>query len=187
MSYLRAFAPWIVFALIPSGDWQWAALAALVVSVVGIALQRRAGLPLDAQIIELGSAVYFAALTALAFAAPHTSLHAYASSMANGALAVIALGSLLVRKPFTLGIAKQTTPRELWEHPRFLRTNTVITAVWAASFVVACVLLAVLAHSSAGGRTIVQVAAFAVPLIFTLRYVAHVQALAAQHGVQIQV
>ena len=187
MSYLRAFAPWIVFALIPSGDWQWAALIALAVSAVGIVLQRRAGLPLDAQIIELGSAAYFAALTILAFAAPHTSLHAYASSMANGALAVIALGSLLVRKPFTLGIAKQTTPRELWNHPRFLRTNTVITSVWAASFVVSCVLLTLLAHSSANGRTIVQVAAFAAPLVFTLRYVARVQALAAEHGVQIQV
>jgi hypothetical protein len=186
VSYLRAFAPWIVFALIPSGDWKWAALIALAVSAAGIVLQRRAGLPLDAQIIELGSAVYFAALTVLAFADPHTPLHAYTSSMANGALAVIALGSLLLNKPFTLGIAKQTTPRELWNHPGFLRTNTVITSAWAASFVVACVLLALLAHSSAGGRTVVQVAAFVVPLVFTLRYVARVQARAAEHGIQIQ-
>jgi hypothetical protein len=59
--------------------------------------------------------------------------------------------------------------------------------VWAASFVVACVLLALLAHSSAGGRAAVQVAAFVVPLVFTLRDMAHIQAQAAEHGIQIQV
>lgn len=178
MSYLRAFAPWIVFAVIPSGQWKWAALFALVYSVVEITLKTRGGLPLDAQIIETGTAVYFLALTALAFADPKTALHAYTPAMASGALGLIALGSLAVRKPFTLGMAKQSMPREAWDHPLFLRTNTIISAVWAASFVVGCVALAVLAHGSAVGRIVVQVAAFAVPMVFTLRYVDHVRARA---------
>jgi hypothetical protein len=176
MSYVRAFAPWIAFALIPSGVWQWGALTALILSVLGIARQARAGLPLDAQIIEIGSAAYFAALAALAFADPHTSLHAYTSAMASGALGIIGLISLAVRKPFTLGVAKQTTPRELWDHPRFIQVNVIITSVWTASFVIGAVALGLLAHSSAAARIIVQTAAFAVPMIFTVRYVARVQA-----------
>lgn len=178
MSYLRAFAPWIVFALVPSAQWKWAALFALLVSAVEIRRKTRAGLPLDAQIIELGTAVYFAGLTALAFADPGTALHAYIPAMAEGALGVIALGSLLLRKPFTLGIARQSMPREAWDNPLFLRVNTIISTVWAASFVIGCVALAALAHGSATGRIVVQTAVFVLPLVFTTRYVEHVRARA---------
>jgi hypothetical protein len=178
MSYLRAFAPWIVFAIVPSAQWKWAALIALVISVVEITRKTRGGLPLDAQIMEIGTSVYFAALTALAFADPNTALHTYVSAMASGALGVIALGSLLVRKPFTLGVARQSMPRQAWDNPLFLRTNMIISAVWAASFVAGCIGLAALAHGSAVGRIVVQTAAFAVPLIFTMRYVDHVRSRA---------
>lgn len=178
MAYLLAFAPWLVFAVIPGGAWAWGAVIAFAVSAVGIVRQARGGLPLDAQIIAIGSAVYFAALAALAFAEPHTKLHDYTPAMASGALGVISLGSLVARKPFTLGIAKQDTPREYWDNPIFLRVNDVITGVWTASFVVGAVVLAVMAHSAVAARTTVQVAAFVVPMVFTVRYVAKVKARA---------
>jgi hypothetical protein len=176
MSYLRTFAPWIVFAIIPSGDWQWAALIALAISVSGVIRQTKSGLPLDAQIIDIGSAVYFAALTVLAFADPHTPLHAYTSCLASGAIGLIAGVSLAVGKPFTLGIAKQSVSRDRWDSPLFIRTNVIITAVWTASFIISCVALAFLAHSSVLARSTVQVAAFVVPMVFTVRYAAYVRA-----------
>ena len=186
MSYLRAFLPWIVFAVIPSGDWQWAALIAVAVSVVGIVRQTGKGLPLDAQIIEIGSAVYFAALAALAFADPHTALHPYTPALASGALGLIGLGSLAIRKPFTLGVAKQGTPREVWDHPVFIHVNVVITAVWTASFVVGCVVLSLLAHSSVLARSAVQTAAFVVPLVFTIQYAGRARAQAADAGYEME-
>jgi hypothetical protein len=176
MSYLRTFAPWIAFAVIPSSEWQWGALVALAISVFGIIRQIRSGLPLDAQIIEIGSAAFFAALAALAFADPHTALRAYTECLASGALGLIAGVSLAVRKPFTLGIARQSVPREHWGSPLFIRTNMIITAAWTASFLIGCVLLAFLAHSSVLVQTIVAAAAFVVPLVFTLRYVARARA-----------
>jgi hypothetical protein len=175
VSYLRSFAPWIVFAVIPSSDWKWAALFALAVSLAGVIAQVRKGVPVDAQILEIGSAVYFAALTGLAFADPKTPLHSYVACMASGALGLIACASLAIGKPFTLGIARQGMPPQVTENPLFFRVNVIITSVWAASFVVGCFLLAFLAHSSVTARSVVQVAAFAVPLVFTLRYVAHVR------------
>jgi len=176
MSYLRTFAPWIVFAVFPTNEWQWAALVALAVCVVGITRQVKSGVPLDAQIIEVGSAAFFAALTALAFADPHTALRPYTPALASGALGLIAGLSLAVRRPFTLGIAKRTTPREHWNSPLFIRTNVIITAAWTASFLIGCVILAVLAHSSPYVVGAVQVAAFAIPLVFTVRYVARARA-----------
>lgn len=178
MSYLRPFLPWIVFAAVPGSDWKWAALIALAISVAGIALQTRSGQPPDAQIIEIGSAAYFAALTVLAFADPRTALHAYLASLGSGALGLIAGISLAIRRPFTLGIARQGTPEQYWDNPTFIRVNMVITAVWTASFLIGCAVLAALAHSPAPGRISVQVAAFVVPLAFTLRYAARARARA---------
>lgn len=179
MTYLRTFAPWIVYAVIPSSQWKWAALAGLVISLVLIAQQTRAGRKPDALIIEIGSAVFFAAITVAAFAAPNSGLHPYAPALANGSLTLIAGVSLAIGKPFTLGIAKQTTPREFWDQPMFIRTNQVITAVWTASFLVSAAVLFAVAHSGSTVRTVVQVAGFVVPMVFTLRYVAYVQAKAA--------
>ncbi|KUJ66996.1 hypothetical protein ACZ90_31765 [Streptomyces albus subsp. albus] len=183
MSYLRTFLPWIVFAALPSGDWQWAALAALVVAVATIAQQVRAGTGFDALIIELGSAAFFAVLAAVAFADPDSGVHDYSAALSSGTLAVIAGVSLAIGKPFTLGIAKRTTPRDVWELKPFVRTNAVITAVWTAAFVLTAAALAVVAHAGhghSGTATIIQVAGFAVPMAFTARYVAHVQTKAAQ-------
>jgi anti-sigma-K factor RskA len=181
MMYVRAFLPWIVYAVVPSGSWQWGAVAALVVAVFLVAQQRRAGRPADAVIIEMGSAVFFAALAVLAFADPHSGLHPYSAGLANGMLALIAVISLAVRRPFTLGIAKQSTPREYWNQPAFLRINMIITSVWAASFAVAAIVIALIAHAGPGHMTpivIVQVAGLVAPMVFTNRYVAHVTSMA---------
>ncbi|MEV6069213.1 hypothetical protein AB0L82_21910 [Nocardia sp. NPDC052001] len=174
MSYLRTFAPWIVYAVIPSEYWKWAALIAFGISAATVARQTRAGQALDAQLMDIGSAVFFAALTVLAFVNPDTALHPYSPALSSGVLALIAGISLALRNPFTLPIAKQSTPRELWDNPVFIRTSYIITSVWAASFAIGCVALALLAHTD-GPRTIVQIAAFVIPVVFTLRYVAYIQ------------
>lgn len=49
---------------------------------------------------------------------------------------MIALGSILVRSPFTLRYAPEDTPREYWETPEFMRVNYLISWVWVAAFVV---------------------------------------------------
>lgn len=181
MSYLRTFLPWIVFAVIPSGDWQWGALAALVVAVAIIVEQKRSGAGFDALIIETGSAAYFAALAAIAFADPHSGVHDYSAALSSGVLAVIAGGSLAIGRPFTLGIAKRTTPREMWELKPFIRVNVIITSVWTAAFVLTALALTLEAHAGRGHSTpatLIQIAGFVVPMVFTIRYVAHVQAKA---------
>ncbi|MGW6377366.1 hypothetical protein ACWFRB_15015 [Rhodococcus sp. NPDC055112] len=182
MTYLRTFAPWIVYAVIPSQHWQWSAMIALAIALAGIAQQIRAGQQWDALIIDIGSAAFFTALTALAFTDPDTALHPYMPAISSGVLALIAGVSLLARVPFTLPIAKQTTPQEFWDQPMFIRTAYILTSVWTASFAIGCIALTALAHSSSGLRTTVQVLAFVVPVVFTVRYVAHVQAKAKLLG-----
>jgi hypothetical protein len=114
VSCLFTFLPWIVYAAL-SGHTASAqprgTLAALAVTVLVIAYKLKKGTAFDALIIETGSAVFLAALAALAaLAGPHAGLLNYAAALSSTALAVLAWGSLAVRRPFTLGIAKQTTP-----------------------------------------------------------------------------
>ncbi|MGW3819251.1 hypothetical protein [Streptomyces sp. NPDC005046] len=181
MSYLRTFLPWIVFAALPSGSWQWAALAAQVVAVAVIVQQIRSDVGPDGLIIEIGSAVFFGVLAVIAFANPDSSVHDYSAALSAGTLAVIAGVSLAIGKPFTLGIAKRTTPREVWGLKPFIRTNVIITGVWTAAFALTAVVLASVAHAGNAHSTpaaLIQVAGFVLPMIFTVRYVAHVQAKA---------
>jgi hypothetical protein len=48
----------------------------------------------------------------------------------------MALGSLALGRPFTMQIAREQVPPELWNTEVFLRVNRAITAVWAAAFAV---------------------------------------------------
>ncbi|MFE0626633.1 hypothetical protein ACFW3D_06635 [Streptomyces sp. NPDC058864] len=174
MGYLRSFLPWIAFAVVATeADWRYGALAGLVLSAGLVARERRAGRPADRFVVELSSGAFFALLAALAFAAPHSPLEPYNTALSLGWLALTAWGSLAVRKPFTLGIARSMVPSAVWDNPVFLRTNVIITAVWAASFTVNAALLAVLlsaAPHALAGIIAVKICGFALPVVFTTRY-----------------
>lgn len=186
MKYVVTFLPWIVYVILPSERWQWAASASLVVAVGVIVRQRSAGYGPDSLIIESGSAVFFAVLAAVAFANPGSELHPYSAALSSGVLALIAGVSLVVGKPFTLGIAKRSTPPEVWSRPLFVQANIVITTIWTLAFAVTAAVLALLAYahqSHSTTATAAQTVGFVGPMMFTKRYVATNQTRPAQpHG-----
>lgn len=51
-------------------------------------------------------------------------------------LLLIVLGSMAAMRPFSLQYARQQVAPEPWNQPEFVRTNYVITAVWALAFLV---------------------------------------------------
>src|SRR3954469_19697670 len=73
----------------------------------------------------------------VALASPHAAIHRWIAALSAGALAVIALASLAVGQPFTLSIARRSTPAALWDHPEFIRLNRFITSVWTVAFLAA--------------------------------------------------
>jgi hypothetical protein len=185
VSYLFTFLPWIVYSLLgghTAASQQRGTLAALAVTVLVIAYKRRNGSTFDALIIETGSAVFFAAIAAVAFAAPHSGLLTYSAALSSTTLAVIAWASLAAGRPFTLGIAKQSTPREVWSQPAFMHSNVVITTIWAASLTVSAAILVIVIHAGAGVpvRIVLQILGFVVPMAATARYVKVVHARAHQ-------
>lgn len=176
LGYLRGFAPWIVFAALAAVDWRLGVLAGLVTAVGAILYARRTQ-SLDALLLDLGAVVFFLVLGVIGLADPDSPVRGWAGTLSLAWLALIAWGSLTVRRPFTLGIARQSTPRQMWTNPVFYRVNVVITAVWAATFTAITVADTIVHLTHAGTTATVAVyAGYVVPIVFTRRYPAIVRA-----------
>ncbi|KAB8196508.1 hypothetical protein FH608_007170 [Nonomuraea phyllanthi] len=179
MPGLLGFLPWILYAVIATGDeWRWGAITGLVIALVLVALDRRAGKTWDMMVIETSAALFFACLTVLSLAAPHSPLTPYGPALVNVWLAGTAWGSMAIRRPFTLGIARTMAPKEVWETPQFYRVNAVITAVWAVAFTIAAISLTIVLNVSPHATTLViaiKVLSFVLPAVFTAWYPKHVR------------
>ncbi|RJL30924.1 hypothetical protein [Bailinhaonella thermotolerans] len=168
------FIPWIAYGFVATSDeWRLGAVVGLVAAVALVAFDRRGGKGWDQMVIGLSAVAFFAPLTVYSFVQPGSPLTMYGPALVNVWLALTAWGSLIIRRPFTLGIARGMAPPEVWASPVFYRVNVVITAVWAVSFTIAAAVLAdvlvVNPHATALLIT-VKAASFAVPALFTARY-----------------
>ncbi|MFE2468832.1 hypothetical protein [Streptomyces mirabilis] len=184
MGYLRGFIPWIVAGVVSSFDWRWGAIAGLVSGLLLLLQDRFRGVGLDALILEISTVVYFVVVGAVAVADPGSALADHTDVVSFGWLAATAWGTLAIRRPFTLGIAKRQTPPEYWDMPEFVRVNNHITSAWGAGFTFTGVSLAVCGAVDAPAWVGIaaHVAGLVGPAVFTKVYPARAQArlLAAQ-------
>ena len=177
MRQLRGFVPWVIYPLaVAVLDWRLAAGAALLVAAVALAISRKA----DAADMFVGAAVvFFAGIALVALADPASPVRHYVGALTPAMLAVAALLSIAMRKPFTIPFAKRVAPPEIWDTPIFLHVNMMLTAVWATSFAaMAAIIALVLAlHPQAVGIIIAaQVAGFVIPMRISRTYPASVRA-----------
>ena len=131
LKLLLGFAPWISFLIIAQGSMfrlKLGLVVALALSIVmGVARLHRG------VILWVGLAFFTYASVAVVmlddmWAARHMGI------LANGALAAAAWATIALKKPFTLDYARDHTDPSLWNSPVFIRSNIVITSVWAATF-----------------------------------------------------
>lgn len=177
MTYVGSFIPWIaVTALTGTMAYPVVVLIGLALAVLLTAVALARGADLAMLVIEIGTAVYFAGLGVAALATSADGVETYGAPLSSLWLAATAWGSLAAGRPFTLGIARRSVPREHWDAPLFLRVNRVITAVWAAAFTVHGLGALALRHwlgDDGTAQTALAIASIAVPALFTVRYPAH--------------
>ncbi|MGV0643626.1 hypothetical protein ABQE44_09480 [Mycolicibacterium sp. XJ2546] len=140
-SPLAGIAPWILMGIINGpGRFEEAASVALALSLLTLWVGARRGVPVH--LLEAFTVAYFGVLAVLGLVASDRViewLQLWAGALSNVALAVFAIITLLIRRPFTLAYAKDTTPEEYWDSPVFLRINYVISAAWAGAFLFSAV------------------------------------------------
>jgi len=178
MGYLRGFIPWIVSGVVSSFDWRWGAAAGLVTGLLLLVQDRRRGVGLDALILEISTVAYFVVVGVVAVTAPDSALADHTDVVSFGWLAATAWGTLVIRRPFTLGIARRQTPREYWDMPEFIRVNNHITSAWGAGFTFIGVALAVCGAVDAPAWVGItaHVAGLVGPAVFTKVYPTRAQA-----------
>lgn len=136
MGILLAFAPFIAFAVL---DRLVGAAEGLVAGAcVSVALLLRDWMTpgRHPKLLEIGTALLFGGLALYAvLGGPSWSVIGVRLCVDAGLLAIVVI-SMLAGSPFTLQYAREQVPPEFWDSPEFIRTNYVITAVWALAFAV---------------------------------------------------
>jgi hypothetical protein len=135
-SPLAGIAPWILMAVINGpGRFEEAASVALALALLTLWVGVRRGVPVH--LLEAFTVAYFAVLAVLGLVASDRViewLQLWAGELSSIALAAFAIVTLVIRRPFTLAYAKDTTPKEHWDNPIFLRINYVLSTAWAGAF-----------------------------------------------------
>lgn len=178
MEFLSGFAPWIVFGVVSATtNWTIGIFAGLLATALLILRARRAGARADRLVLEYSDAAFFACAAVFALFEPHSPVASWTGPLSLAWIALTAWGSIAAGRPFTLGIAKASAPREVWDNPVFRRTNVAISAVWAATFTVATALLTAVHAAHAGtAATVAVFLLYVIPIAFTRRYPAIVRA-----------
>lgn len=117
------------------GRFEEAASVALALALLTLWVGYRRGVPVH--LLEAFTVAYFAILSVLGLVASDGVidwLQLWAGELSSIAPAAFAIITLLIRRPFTLAYAKDTTPQEHWDNPIFLRINYVISTAWAGAF-----------------------------------------------------
>ncbi len=182
LKLLIAFAPWLAFLVIAHDTLfrvKLGLVVALVLSIVmGVARLHRG-------IILWVGLVFFGCATVAVVVMEDTWTLRHMGLLANGALAAGAWLTIVVGKPFTLDYAKEHTDPSLWKHPRFIRSNNVITAVWATTFTLNTgVAFAKMMHagSSELAYEIVSYALLVGTAVFTVWYPEHLKRSRVSRG-----
>ncbi|CAN5789998.1 hypothetical protein BH09ACT7_BH09ACT7_38810 [soil metagenome] len=178
MSFLKlvvSFAPWIAFLVIARDTSQRVEIGLAVSLGLSVLM---AVLRLHRGIIMWVGLVFFTGATVAVVGFHDMWTVKYLGVLANGALALGSWVTLLIGKPFTLEYAKQHADRAQWRTPLFIRTNVILTGVWATVFtvntVVAWILIGQVSIPAWAWHTMTYVALLAAAA-FTSWYPTHVR------------
>ena len=136
MSILLAFAPFIVFAVVERLTGPVAGL--ITGALVSLALLMRDLMTSDRspKILEIGTALLFCGLALCAGLGTMSWSVIGVRLCVDAGLLLIVLVSMAVGRPFTLQYAREQVSPKFWNSPAFVRTNYVITGIWAVAFAV---------------------------------------------------
>ncbi len=145
-----SFLPWVVFTSVTHlTSFTGALVLAIAAGLVVLARAKRRG---SIHLLDVASIGYFGILLAAIAVIRPTDFDTwikYTQAGSYAALTVIVFASILIRRPFTISYAKESTPEEFWDTDLFLEINNAISARWGAAFLIGAVSMAVHANTDA--------------------------------------
>lgn len=126
-----AFLPWIFFSALNGRSVVFASTGALILMIILNLRELKKGF-----ILPWGSVLLFAFFALNAYFSFWLWGDTHDFLLMNSALAVIVLVSLIVGRPFTLQYAREEVEQKYWFNPVFLKTNWILTGIWAILMIV---------------------------------------------------
>ena len=136
MGILLAFAPFLVFALGVRFIGPMEGLSGGTLTSAALLLRDWLTPGRTPKVLEFGTVVLFGGLTLYTLLSGSFWSIVGVRLCVDAGLLLIVLITMAIRQPFTVQYAREGVAREHWDSPKFLRTNYVITAVWALAFAV---------------------------------------------------
>jgi hypothetical protein len=185
-SPIGSFAPWIVYWVVADSrsTWEFGAITAAIISGLLLlpSLERGGVKTLD--VLSFGFFVVIAVVGAVS--SPHDGdwMDRWSQVLSSGALAVFVLVTIPFM-PFTEQYARESAPPEVWNTPRFRRTNLVLTTMWGLVFAAEAALgvIAREAPGSAGWTNwVLPICLIVAAFKFTARYSAQAREAAQRRA-----
>ncbi len=133
MGILFGFAPWIVYwVLVGNVPFAAAVLVALAVAVGSFVIGRMRGAA--GRTLEIGAVATFLILAVLTFTLSQSFMEQWLQPLSTAGIFLVALGSVLLGKPFVREFAEVGQPKEVIETDLFKKITNVLTWIWVAAF-----------------------------------------------------
>ncbi len=138
---LAGFAPWILMSVTEGpGRYELSVVLAFA-AALGIAI---AGLfvGIRPELLDVAGVAFFAVMIVAGLLVDESGLRwleRWSGELSNATIALLALWTVLVGRPFTLAYARQRAPRERWNTPLFERVNYMLTCVWLGAFLLTAI------------------------------------------------
>lgn len=140
-SPIVGFAPWIAFSVLEGPKrYELAIGAALGIAVLELVIGMLVGA--RPKQLDVAAIVFFVGMLIagiLVEPGGQIWLDRWSGEVSNAMLVVVALGSIVLRAPFTTQYAREMTPKEYWDTPLFIHINYVLTWVWTATFAITAI------------------------------------------------
>jgi all-trans-retinol 13,14-reductase len=128
------FAAWIIYGILSAyGHWIAASLGALVVAIAILAHEYSCH---AVKIMNCTAAAFFAFSLVATIAMGPALFKNYNPLLTWSVFAIVTWVTLLIGFPFTLQYAREQAPREIWDHPLFVRLNVILTVAFGLMFTV---------------------------------------------------
>ena len=123
---------WIVYGVLSAnGHWIGAALGALAVAAAIVAHEYSRN---AIKILDCTTVAFFAFTLVTTIAAGPWLFKSYNVFVTWTVFALVTWTTLLIGFPFTIQYAREQAPPEVWDHPRFMRLNVILTAAFGLMF-----------------------------------------------------
>jgi hypothetical protein len=130
------FAPWIVMSVIVGPQrFVLASGLALLTALAIAAANRLVGI--KPMVLDVVGIAFFAALFGVGLFVDDVTRHwleRWSGDLSNVLIALLAIGSIVLHRPFTVQYAHQSVHPRHWGSPLFMRINYRVTWVWAGAF-----------------------------------------------------